>query len=639
LVAIPGDQLFFQVQLHRLARARSGALIPVHYQRVRNAVLGDSGMCGIFVYQGPRSGAAGIVLEGLKRLEYRGYDSWGLAVPGSDGLKIERRVGKIGGVSAQDDPIAAMHPSHVAIGHTRWATHGGVTEGNAHPHLSCDGRVGVIHNGIVENAEELKAELIAGGHVLASETDSEVIAHLIENLLKDHPMPEAVRLAFGRLLGRNAIVAVTAGACQVVVAKSGSPIVIGIGGTESAPEYFVSSDMPALLAHTNRIVWLGDHEMATIDGNLQFSLISTGEPISRQSEIVAWEPEQAERGEHEHFMLKEILEQRDAVQRAINQPPALLDEVAAVMRVAQEVCFIGCGTAGVVGRIGTYLFADIAGRATSCVLGSEFKNYRHSLHDRTLLIAISQSGETADLLEAVDIALARGSRVVAIVNVPGSMLTRKAHYTLLVQAGPEKAVASTKATLGQIALLGLLAHACGGQAAHGHALLTHVASHIDGLTTPDYMARIARLANRLAAADDIYMIGRGINYPLALEAAIKVQEVSYIHAEGLAGGELKHYAIALIEPGTPCIILASNDDARAEILSNAAQVKARGGFIIGVGPEHNPIFDEYLPIPDGGGLSPLLTLIPMQILAYYLACARGHDPDMPRNLAKSVTVK
>jgi glucosamine--fructose-6-phosphate aminotransferase (isomerizing) len=293
----------------------------------------------------------------------------------------------------------------------------------------------------------------------------------------------------------------------------------------------------------------------------------------------------------------------------------------------------------VVGRIGTYLFADIAGRATSAIVGSEFKNYRHSLHERTLLIAISQSGETADLLEAIDVALARGSRVVAVVNVPGSMLTRKAHYTLLVNAGPEKAVASTKATLGQIAVLGLLAHACAGQSAHGHALLTHVASHIDTLTSPDYLERIRALAEQLKDAHDLYMIGRGINFPVAQEAAIKVQEVSYIHAEGLAGGELKHYAIALIGPGTPCVILAANDDARAEILSNAAQVKARGGFLIGVGPANNELFDVHLPVPDGGGLSPLLTLIPVQLLAYYLACARGHDPDMPRNLAKSVTVK
>ncbi len=596
-------------------------------------------MCGIFVYLGPRDDAAAIVLEGLKRLEYRGYDSWGLAVPSVDGLKVERRVGKIGGVSAEDDAIAILDHSNIAIGHTRWATHGGVTERNAHPHLSCDGQIGIIHNGIVENAQELKEELLAAGHHLASETDSAVIAHLIEAALRDRSFPEAVRHAFRRLRGRNAIVALGSTDHEVVVAKSGSPIVIGVGGSDAAPELFVSSDMPALLTHTNRVVWLGDHEMAVLNGAARFAMIETGAAVERIAETVAWAPEQAERGEHAYFMIKEIHEQRDAVQRAINQPPALLDEVAAVMRVAQEVCFVGCGTAGVVGRIGTYLFADIAGRATSAILGSEFKNYRHSMHERTLLIAISQSGETADLLEAVDVALARGSRVVAVVNVPGSMLTRKAHYTLLVQAGPEKAVASTKATLGQVAVLGLLAHACAGQAGHGHALLTHVAAHIDSLLTPEYLGQVRALAERLAAADDLYVIGRGINYPVALEAAIKVQEVSYIHAEGLAGGELKHYAIALIGPGTPCIILASNDETRAEILSNAAQVKARGGFTIGVGPENHEIFDAHLPVPDGGGLSPLLTLIPLQLLAYYLACARGHDPDMPRNLAKSVTVK
>ena len=596
-------------------------------------------MCGIFVYQGPRNDAAGIVLEGLKRLEYRGYDSWGIAVPSGEGIRTERRVGKIGGVLASSEPIEVLSPNNVAIGHTRWATHGGVTERNAHPHLSCDRQVGIMHNGIVENAQELKEELLAGGHVLASETDSEVIAHLIENALPEHALADAVRIAFKRLIGRNAIVVLHNADGAVVVAKSGSPIVVGVGGSGDAPELFVSSDMPALLSHTNRIVWLGDHEMAILNGHLQFRSIETGQELDRPIEIVSWSPEEAELGEFPHFMIKEIHEQRDAVQRAINQPAALLDEVAAVLRVAQEVCFVGCGTAGVVGRIGTYLFADIAGRATSAILGSEFKNYRHSLHERTLLIAISQSGETADLLEAVDVALARGSRVVAIVNVPGSMLTRKAHYTLLVQAGPEKAVASTKATLGQIAVLSLLAHACAGQSSHGHALLTHVASHIDDLLMPEYLSRVAALATRLAAAEDMYMIGRGINYPVALEGAIKVQEVSYIHAEGVAGGELKHYAIALIEPGTPCFILASNDDARAEILSNAAQVKARGGFIIGVGPENNHLFDEYLPVPDGGSHSPLLTLIPMQLLAYFLARERGHDPDMPRNLAKSVTVK
>lgn len=596
-------------------------------------------MCGIFVYSGARGDAAAVVLEGLKRLEYRGYDSWGLAVPTHDGLRVERRVGKIGGVATTDAPIASLNPSHVAMGHTRWATHGGVTEENAHPHVSCDNRVGVIHNGIVENAAELRVELLAKGHQLKSETDTEVVAHLVEEALAEHALSEAVRLAFNRLRGRNAIVVLDAISGDVVVAKSGSPIVVGLGGSEESPEYFVSSDMPALLKHTDRVVWLGDHEMVTVSGTLTFAATSDGHALKPRVETVGWEPELSERGTFPHFMIKEIFEQRDAVQRAINQPDALLNDVAAVIRIAQEVCFVGCGTAGVVGKIGTYFFSDIAGRATTAILGSEFKNYRHSMHERTLLVAISQSGETADLLEAVDVALARGSRVVAVVNVPGSELTRKAHHTLLVQAGPEKAVASTKATLGQIAVLALLAHASAGQAAHGKALLTNVASHMEALTTPEYQGRIEALAKRLAHASDIYMIGRGINYPVALEAAIKVQEVSYIHAEGLAGGELKHYAIALIGQGTPCVILSSNDEMRAEILSNAAQVRARGGLIIGVGPENNPLFDEYLPVPDGGSLSPLLSLLPLQLLAYYLACERGYDPDMPRNLAKSVTVK
>jgi glucosamine--fructose-6-phosphate aminotransferase (isomerizing) len=595
-------------------------------------------MCGIFAYLGPRQDAASLVLDGLKRLEYRGYDSWGIASAVDGELRLIRAVGKIGGVAAEALVEAGLEPSRIAIGHTRWATHGGVTERNAHPHLSCDGKVAVLHNGIVENADDLKQELLASGHHFSSETDTEVIAHLVEIELTIHRFPEAVRRAFARLRGRNAIVVLgTAG--QVVVAKSGSPIVLGLGGDADSPELYVSSDMPALLAVTSRVLWLADHQMAILDREVRVARIEDGVDVPHTFEEVEWEPIRAERGDHPHFMIKEILEQRDAVQRAINQPAALLDEVAAVMRIAQEVCFVGCGTAGMVGRIGTYLFADIAGRATSAILGSEFKNYRHSLHERTLLIAISQSGETADLLEAVDVALARGSRVVAVVNVAGSLLSRKAHYTLLVNAGPEKAVASTKATLGQIAVVGLLAHACAGQSAHGHSLLTHNASRIDALTAPDYLERIRVLAERLRDSRDLYIIGRGINFPVAQEAAIKVQEVSYIHAEGLAGGELKHYAIALIGPGTPCVVLAANDDARVEILSNAAQVKARGGYIIGVGPSDHELFDEYLPVPDGGGLSPLLTLVPMQLLAYYLALARGCDPDMPRNLAKSVTVK
>jgi glucosamine--fructose-6-phosphate aminotransferase (isomerizing) len=313
--------------------------------------------------------------------------------------------------------------------------------------------------------------------------------------------------------------------------------------------------------------------------------------------------------------------------------------VARAMRVAENLFFAGCGTAGKVAQMGTYLFADVAGRPSASILGSEFKNYRHSLHERTLLVAISQSGETADLLEAVEVAKARGSTVVAVVNVPGSTLTRLADHTLLVNAGPEKAVASTKATLGQIAIITLLAHASSGLAGDGCEVVAAASTSIDRTLTRASLQQIRELARRFKDARDIYIIGRGLSYPVALEAAIKIQEVSYIHAEGLAGGELKHYAIALIEPGTPCIALVPNDQTRQEILSNATEVKARGGVIVGIAPEPHPIFDVHLPVVDAGMASAIVNLVPVQVLAYYLAVERGFDPDMPRNLAKSVTVK
>jgi glucosamine--fructose-6-phosphate aminotransferase (isomerizing) len=289
--------------------------------------------------------------------------------------------------------------------------------------------------------------------------------------------------------------------------------------------------------------------------------------------------------------------------------------------------------------MGTYLFADVAGRPSASILGSEFKSYRHSLHERTLLVAISQSGETADLLEAVEVARARGSTVVAVVNVPGSTLTRLADHTLLVNAGPEKAVASTKATLGQIAVITLLSYACAGLAGDGFEVVTHAAAAIERTLAVGSLHQLRELAGRFQDAGDMYVIGRGLSYPVAMEAAVKIQEVSYIHAEGLAGGELKHYAIALIEPGTPCIALVPNDETRHEILSNATEVKARGGVIVGIAPEPNPVFDVHIPVADAGMASAIVNLVPVQLLAYYLAVARGFDPDMPRNLAKSVTVK
>ncbi len=594
-------------------------------------------MCGIFAYWGPRDAPA-LVVEGLKLLEYRGYDSWGVAVrrAAPPHLSLTKRVGKI---SALAD-AAELGSGHIAMGHSRWATHGAVTEENAHPHYGCDDRLAVIHNGIVENHRELKIELEAHGHRFHSQTDTEVIAHLVEQHLRaGDDLVAAVRRAALRLEGRNALIVLSRDADALVATRNGSPLVLGPLEQDGRFACLLASDTSALLPHTRDVIVLGDGEVAHIDGSLRLCDAATGAVVTRAPERVLWEAAQAEKGPYPHFMLKEIMEQREALGRALNQPAETVQAVARAMRIAENLVFAGCGTAGKVAQMGTYLFADVAGRPSACILGSEFKNYRHSLHERTLLVAISQSGETADLLEAVEVARARGSTVVAVVNVPGSSLARLADHTLLVNAGPEKAVASTKATVGQIAILTLLAYACAGLAADGFELVTHAAATIAATLAPASLQRLQALARRFATARDVYIIGRGLSYPVALEAAVKIQEVSYIHAEGLAGGELKHYAIALIEPGTPCIALAPNDETRPEILTNAAEVKARGGVIVGIGPEAHPVFDEHLPVADAGVASAIVTLIPVQVLAYYLAVERGFDPDMPRNLAKSVTVK
>ncbi|TSC79657.1 MAG: glucosamine--fructose-6-phosphate aminotransferase (isomerizing) [Candidatus Peregrinibacteria bacterium Gr01-1014_25] len=590
-------------------------------------------MCGIIGYVGARKDAGVLAVEGLKNLEYRGYDSWGVACKTGGGIAMRKDIGKVSEVDSRD----FSQDCSLAIAHTRWATHGGVTQANAHPHLSGDGTIAVIHNGIIENYQQLRDELIAKGHRFVSETDTEVIPHLIEEEMKTRgDFAAAARAACLRFEGRYAILALHTTSHALVAARTGSPLIVGVADDG----YFVGSDITAFLTHTRTVQYIDDGEMVVTDGEtILFSDIATGAERPKREIAITWSVEQAQKGDFEHYMLKEILEQKESVARAVNQDESQIQTLAQAIRDAKGTFLIGCGTAGKACMAAEYFFSVVANHHVNVAPASEFKVYHHFLKPESLIIVVSQSGETADVLEAMRVAKSVGSKVLAIVNVEGSTIAREADFTLLINAGPERAVASTKALTGQLAALLLIAYALDGRLQEGRKLLLETASKINDMLNPRYVERLERLARRFAASNDAYIIGRSWNYPMALETAIKIQEVSYIHAEGFAGGELKHGPIALIENGTPCIVLMGEDETKPDIISNAIQLKARGGVVIGVAPRNNEVFDEWIKVPDAGEAQALVNIIPMQIFAYFLAVQRGTNPDMPRNLAKSVTVK
>lgn len=590
-------------------------------------------MCGIFAYSGNKTNASNIILQGLKSLEYRGYDSWGIATKKNDlSLFLEKHVGKIGQAA-----IPTMHSS-IGIGHTRWATHGGVTDANAHPHASNDKKVVVVHNGIVENYLELKKDLQTKGYTFKSETDTEVIANLLSEIRKQEDNnQEAVRKTFLKLTGRNAIVIFLPETNEIVIAKNGSPIVIGYGKNEM----FASSDASALLPHTREVLFLNDGEMACITNhNVTYQFIETGESTVHSPQKLDWDIEEAEKGSYDHFMLKEIMEQDETILRAISHPKKNVEEIANAIKHSYGSYFVGCGTAAHACRTATYIFSIIAKRHINFCIGSEFEYLEHFLTDKSLVVAASQSGETADILDAIKAAKQYKSKIVALVNVVGSSLDREADMTLPLNAGPEIAVLSTKAFTAKLTLFYLLAFTLSDKYVEGKKILSETASKAKELLGDfSLLEQIKEIAEKIYVHNDIYILGRGLSYPIALEAAHKIKESSYIHAEGFAGGEPKHCEISLVSKGTPTIVFVPNDETKWAILSNAIEYKARGAYIIGIGPENHEVFDEHICVPDVGVTSSMLNLLPTQILAYYLAVKRGNDPDKPRNLAKSVTVK
>ena len=593
-------------------------------------------MCGIIGYVGNES-AFPIVFESLKKLEYRGYDSWGIVLKGKDSLHLHKQTGKISDYRMENSQLRQID-SFLGLGHSRWATHGKVCEINAHPHTNCDGNIAVVHNGIIENFRELKDGL--NEHNFVSETDSEVIPHMIEeHMASGSSFEDSVRNAVKQLKGRYAIVAINNDSDSMIAVRNGSPLILGVRKVGKDKSFFVASDIPAFLEHTKDVMYLDDNQMVVINRDAKFYDIETGENVFKRLIKIDWDASEAQKGEYEHFMIKEIMEQKETIRRAINQDEEQIKSIAEEINNAYGTFLTACGTAGKVCLAGEYIFSKIAGKHINYVVASEFPNYKHFLTDRTLMITVSQSGETADVLEAMKAAKERNVKIISLVNVMGSSIYRQSDHNFLVNAGPEKAVASTKATTSQLALITLLAYACAGKLSEGKRLLVEAASKVNDMLNPRYEQHIKNLAEKLKDNGNIYILGRGVNYSMALESAIKIMEVSYIHAHGFAGGELKHGPIALIEKGTPCIVLVANDEVRDEIISNAIEVKARGGFIIGVAPENNDVFDYWIKVPDVGIASPIVNIIPIQILAYHLAVLRGCDPDFPKNLAKSVTVK
>jgi glutamine---fructose-6-phosphate transaminase (isomerizing) len=586
-------------------------------------------MCGIIAYKAynGKNEAGSIAVEGLKNLEYRGYDSWGIAVLNNGKFSVIKKVGKISDANNIEFPN-----SKVAIGHTRWATHGGVTEKNAHPHIDCTGRIAVVHNGIVENYQELKKQLKS--HKFVSETDTEIIAHLIEENI-GLGFVEAAKKAASMTEGRSGFVALDSTTGKIVAVREGSPLIVGVGDKEA----FIGSDVTAFLGHTNKVMYIDDGEMVVLNDRIAFYSLATGKEVNKRIVEIDWTPENATKEGREHFLIKEIMEQKRTIKEAINQDDEKTMAVANSIKSAYGTFLVGCGTAGKVCQAGEYFFSKIAKKHVNFAVASEFPNYEPYLTDKTLLIAVSQSGETADVLEAIEAARKKEAKVISLLNVFGSTMMRVSDDFFMINAGVEKAVVSTKATTAQLTVLLLLAHAAAGKLQEGKLLLLNTASAVNDMLNPRYEEYIKALAEKVKDAKSIYIIGRSVNYPIAQEAAIKLMETDYIPAQGFAGGELKHGPIALIEKGTPCIVLAPNDETKSAMLSNAMEVKSRGGYIIGISPENNEIFDFWIKVPDVGIASPIVNIIPIQMLAYHIAVLKGLDPDKPRNLAKSVTVK
>ena len=610
-------------------------------------------MCGIVGYVGYRE-AVTFILPGLRRLEYRGYDSAGIATVAGEHLDVRKKTGKIAvlGDFVSADPLAGT----VGIGHTRWATHGRPSDANAHPHVDCHARVAVVHNGIIENYRDLRRELAAEGHRFRSQTDTEVIPHVIERYRADGLSAAVVR-ASRELRGAYAIACVSTDAPGTLVAlrRGSSPLVIGFG----RDEMFIASDVPALLGYTRDILVLEENELAILSRDNVSLRSLDGVAIRRESVTVPWDADAAEKSGYPHFMLKEIFEQPEAVRNTmrgrldVNEPDVQIPELGLKDRELaglSRLYFVACGTSWHAALVGKYLVEAFARLPVDVDIASEFRYRRPVVDGRVLTVPISQSGETADTLAALREARDHGSRTVAICNVVDSSLAREADGVVYTRAGIEIGVASTKAFTAQLTAVTLMALKLGlARLMIDPALARQIVKELCEL--PDLLAvvleqteTIRRLAERFAHCDDFLYLGRGLNFPLALEGALKLKEISYIHAEGYAAGEMKHGPIALVDSRMPVVAITPRGETYEKMASNIEEIKARDGVVIAVATagddEIGAKADVVIPVPPTlEWLQPIITAVPLQLLAYHLGVLRGCDVDQPRNLAKSVTVE
>lgn len=608
-------------------------------------------MCGIVGYVGENK-ARPILINGIRRLEYRGYDSAGLSIIKDNEIICAKSVGYIDELEKKID--SKFNEGTIGIVHTRWATHGAPTVENAHPHCDCSGRISIVHNGIIENYKYLKAKLEKEGHIFKSETDSEVIAHLIESYFEGK-IEDAVRRALKEVDGAYGLAIISLDdPGKLIAARRGSPLIVGIGKRE----HFVTSDVAAILEYTREVVYLDDNEIAVLTMDKMETTDINNVQISKSINEIQWNLDKIEKGGYEHFMLKEIYEQpqtlRDAMLGRFEKDSNLvhlggLKEKENILRDIRRIIIVACGTSWNAGLIGEYMIEEHLGIPVEVEYASEFRYRNPIIEEGTMVLVISQSGETADTLAAMHEAKKKGAAILSICNVVGSSIAREADCGIFLHAGPEIGVASTKAFTSQITVLFLLTLFLARVRGKKEVLSSDFANKLREIPGQvqqilDREDQIIKIAQLYSDSDNFLYLGRGYNYPVALEGALKLKEISYIHAEGYPAAEMKHGPIALIDKNMPVVIIATTDSVYAKILSNIEEVRTRGGKVIAIANEHNneisEMVDHVLYIPETiDVLTPILSVIPLQLLAYHIAVMRGCDVDKPRNLAKSVTVE